>query len=85
MLGLHQLINATTDSLWIELVPGKDFEFARVKKVVPEIADMIRSIPGVKKNVSTYFTGDNGFYVSGDLKEQQDVRILQRLLQERIS
>lgn len=85
MLTLYSVLGNSVNNFWIKLDAGKDFDFTNVKKVVPSIIDLVNSVPGTRRKPKTYFTGDNGFYVVGDLKEAQSLGVLRELLNEKLN
>ena len=77
------VIGSDTDSFWVEVNPGKNFDFEKTKKVTGDFAEIMISIP-TTKSVETFFSGNNGFIIVGKLKEPQKVEVVKELLAEKL-
>jgi len=82
IIGIQSIIDDNPKYFWVELKPGKDFQFEKTKKIVPEVVDLVKSIPTTKK-VDTYFSGDDGFIIVGRLFKGQPINVLRELLKEK--
>lgn len=81
--SLRFIIGDNTDRFWVEISPGKDFDFEKTKNITTDMVDVIKSVPTTKK-VEVCFTGDNGFIVIGKLAKPQKVDVVKELLAEKL-
>lgn len=82
-IEFHITLGETTPYLFVDLDPREDFSFEEVKKVVPDIINIIKNIDNVNKT-EVRFSGSKGFHLYGFLNHPMNTTEARELLKQKL-
>lgn len=65
----HPALGDKTKTVWVDIDPGDQFDWKKTKETVQKVKDLVDRHKDVH-DASIRFSGGNGFYVIGELKDE---------------